>query len=89
MANLLKIRIFGQVQGISFREAARRKAVGLGIKGLVRNEPDGSVYIEAEGLEDALEKLVNWCWEGTEMAKVIKVEIEEGDPKNFGDFQVR
>ena len=66
-----------------------RKAEEWGIKGFARNEPNGLVYIEAEGPEEVLEKLVNWCWEGPETAKVEKVEIEEGDIKDFEDFQVR
>lgn len=89
MVKLVKIRIFGQVQGIGFRYSVARKAEEWGIKGFVRNEPDRSVYIEAEGEQEILEKLVNWCWEGTEMAKVDKVEIEEGDMKNFENFRVK
>lgn len=85
----LNIRVFGQVQGVFFRDSTRRKAEELGIKGFARNEPDGSVYVEAEGPEEALEKLVNWCWEGPEMAEVDKVEIEEGDIRGFDSFQVR
>lgn len=85
----LNIKVFGQVQGVFFRDSVRRKAGELSIKGFARNEADRSVYIEAEGREEALEKLVNWCWEGPEMAKVEKVEIEEGDSTNFQDFQVK
>lgn len=72
-----------------FRDATRRKAEELVLKGFVRNEPDESVYIEAEGSREALEKLVNWCWEGPEMAKVDKVEIVEGDSANFQKFEVK
>lgn len=85
----LNIRVFGQVQGVFFRDSTRRKAEELGIKGFARNESDGSVYVEAEGPEEALEKLVNWCWEGPEMAEIDKVEIEEGDIRGFDSFQVR
>jgi len=84
----LNIRVYGEVQGVFFRDSVRRKAEELGIKGFARNEPDESVYIEAEGLQEVLEKLVNWCWEGPESARVAKVEIEEGDTKNFEDFRV-
>ena len=85
----LKIKVSGKVQGVFFRDSIRRKAEEWGIKGFTRNEPDELVYIEAEGPEEALEKLVNWCWEGPEFAKVEKVEIEEGDIKNFDDFQIQ
>lgn len=89
MTKHLNIKIFGRVQGVFFRDSVRRKAEEWGIDGFVRNEPDGSVYIEAEGPEEPLEKLVNWCWEGSEMAKVEKVEIEEGDSMDFHSFQVK
>ena len=85
----LNIKVFGQVQGVFFRDSVRRRAEEWGIKGFVRNEPDGSVYTEAEGETEGLDALVNWCREGSEMAKVDKVEIEEGDSANFQDFQVR
>jgi len=85
----LNIKVFGRVQGVFFRDSVGRKAEEWGIRGFVRNESDGSVYIEAEGPEEALEKLVNWCWEGPEFAKVTRVEIEEGDIKEFENFQVR
>ena len=83
----LNIRVFGRVQGVFFRDSVRQKAEELGIKGFVRNEPDGAVYIEAEEPEETLEKLVNWCWEGPEPAKVDKVEIEESDIKGFKEFR--
>ena len=89
MLRHLNIRVFGQVQGVFFRDSVRQKAEEWGIKGFVRNEPDGSVYIEAEGPEEMLEKLVNWCWEGTVVSSVAKVEIEEGDWANFQDFQIK
>ena len=45
------IVIQGWVQGVGFRYAARKMAFQYGINGFVRNLPDGSVYIEAEGSE--------------------------------------
>ena len=83
------ITIHGRVQGVFFRHHMRLLAEELGIKGFIHNQPEGSIYIEAEGPEEGLEKLVNWSWEGPEMAEVDKVEIEEGDIKNFEDFRVR
>lgn len=85
----LNIKIYGRVQGVFFRDSVKRKAEEWGIKGFARNEADGPVYIEAEGPEEGLEKLVNWSWEGPEAAKVDKVEIEEGDLVNFQNFQIK
>ena len=52
----LKISITGRVQGVFFRDSARMEANRLGVAGFARNEPDGSVYIEAEGEKDALDE---------------------------------
>jgi acylphosphatase len=46
----IKIKVFGYVQGVFFRYTTRKVARTLGLKGFVKNLPDGSVYIEAEGL---------------------------------------
>ena len=51
-----QFRITGKVQGVFYRQTAMEKATELGLKGFARNEPDGSVYIEAEVALDALEK---------------------------------
>ncbi|HXH19940.1 MAG TPA: acylphosphatase [Chitinophagales bacterium] len=82
------IRITGRVQGVWYRDSARSKARELGITGFVRNDPDGSVYIEAEGGEGELKKLVEWCWEGPPRAKVESVDVEEGEVKDFTEFEI-
>jgi acylphosphatase len=51
MKKHFNIRISGRVQGVFFRASTKAKAEELGISGFVQNEPDGSVYIEAEGEE--------------------------------------
>jgi acylphosphatase len=47
-------RITGRVQGVGFRWWARESARRLGLRGLIRNEADGSVFIEVEGDADAM-----------------------------------
>ena len=47
----LKIHVTGKVQGVSYRQAAKKIAGQLGIAGYARNETDGSVTLEAEGSE--------------------------------------
>jgi acylphosphatase len=42
-------RITGRVQGVGFRWWARETARRLGLRGLIRNERDGSVFVEAAG----------------------------------------
>lgn len=85
----LNITIYGLVQGIFFRASTKRVADQLGIKGFVRNEPNGSVYIEAEGEKSSLDKFLNWCKQGPSAAQVEKVEVREGKPQNFTNFQIK
>ena len=72
----LKMRITGDVQGVGFREEAYWTARKLFVSGFIMNEPDGAVYIEAEGSEDALKALLAWCSEGPITAKVAHVDAE-------------
>ena len=87
MGKHLNIRIAGKVQGVFFRVGAIGVARDLGIAGFVRNDPDGTVYIEAEGIEESLKEFVEWCHKGPEAAEIESVNIEEGDWVGFEDFQ--
>ena len=89
MRKHLNIKIYGRVQGVFFRHSTKQKAKESGIKGFVRNEPDGVVYIEAEGEEENLKQFLDWCRRGPFLAKVKKVEfIFNSDIKNFSDFVI-
>jgi acylphosphatase len=89
MERHLNVKIHGRVQGIFFRDSARRKAGKLDIKGFARNEDDGTVYIEAEGEEENLKKFLDWCRKGPVLASVKKVEFEfKPEIKNFRDFEI-
>lgn len=86
MKKHLKIRVHGKVQGVYFRASAVDKAHMYTVSGFTRNDLDGTVYIEAEGEEEGLEKFVEWCRMGPPRAVVEKVVIEEGDMKNYQNF---
>ena len=83
-----KITVKGKVQGVFFRVSTKAVANQMGINGFVRNETNGSVYIEAEGESFMLDELVNWCKEGPDGAKVEEVELVEGELKNHKGFEV-
>ena len=68
------IKVHGLVQGVFFRYTTRKKARRLGLTGVVKNMPDGSVYIEAEGPEDQLEELLAFSKKGPKQAVVEKVD---------------
>ncbi len=88
MLTHLSIKVFGRVQGVFFRYSSVGKAKELGVTGFVRNNLDGSVYLEVEGNKEVLDKFVAWCRHGPLFAKVEKVEILEGSLQNFSKFVV-
>lgn len=86
----ISIHIFGKVQGVFFRDSARREAVRLNVTGFANNLPDGSVHIEAEGEDVELKKFIAWCRKGSMKAKVEKVEVEYvANLKNYISFKVQ
>ena len=81
----LKVR--GKVQGVWFRASTEKEAHRLGVCGWVRNCPDLSVEIRAEGA--ALDDFIKWCHEGPPLAEVEAVEIEWTSPVGFDSFEIR
>lgn len=84
----IKIKISGKVQGVSFRAITKVVADQMGIRGMVRNEADGTVYMEAEGDDTLLEVFMEWCNEGPDRAKIENVEVTEGELKNYRNFEI-
>lgn len=85
----LNIKVHGKVQGVYFRDSTKMVADQLGVKGWIRNESDGSVYIEAEGDDWILDNFLDWCEEGPERADVQLVEKAESDLQNFQNFIIK
>jgi acylphosphatase len=67
------------VQGVFFRQAAAEEARSLGLRGWVRNLPNGDVEIVAEGPRRELKILAAWANQGPRLARVIGVEEEWSD----------
>lgn len=84
-----RIRIEGKVQGVFYRASTKQKADELGLKGWVRNEPDGSVLIEVVGEESDVHLLEKWCWEGPLLSNVTNVISEEVEAVTYSMFEVR
>ncbi|MES2650798.1 MAG: acylphosphatase [Bacteroidota bacterium] len=84
----INIKVTGKVQGVFFRASTKAVADQMGIKGLVKNEKDGSVYIEAEGNETILSMFLEWCNEGPDKSVVENVAVEDGEVKNYRNFEV-
>ncbi|MFH1012564.1 MAG: acylphosphatase [Candidatus Peregrinibacteria bacterium] len=86
----VRLIIHGIVQGVFFRSNACEKARELGVTGWVANESDGTVTIVAEGPENLVNTLVDWCHSGPSTAHVEKVEVERHTyTGEFEDFDIR
>ena len=87
---LLSARIFGRVQGVFFRAFVSEWCNKLGLNGFVRNLPDGSVEVKAEGEKQKLEELLLQIKTGPPRAKVEKVsETWSGFTGTYSGFAVR
>jgi acylphosphatase len=87
-ARRVHLRIHGYVQGVSFRWYAQRQARSFGLAGWVRNCPDGTVELVAEGESDAVERLERWAHRGPSMAEVERVDRTEEEPEGLFDFRI-
>jgi len=86
----VKLVVTGDVQGVFFRHNAKKEADALGVLGWCRNEPDGSVFVIAEGEEAAINKFVKWTKDGSPLATVENVEVIEEKPTGLEEgFEIR
>ena len=82
--------VHGRVQGVFFRGFTSRRAMGLGLTGYVRNLPDRTVEIRAEGEREKLEELIKHLESGPPGAMVEKVEtIWAGYTGGYSSFSIR
>jgi acylphosphatase len=66
--------VHGRVQGVNFRYYTQEQAIDLDVVGWVRNLPDRTVEVTAEGSPDQLEKLLKFLHRGPISARVTRVE---------------
>lgn len=83
------ITVTGKVQGVFYRATAKKMADIMGLTGYVKNQPDGSVFIEAEGDPDMLVRLIQWCHHGPDGAEVAHVSVTDGAWQAFETFEIR
>ena len=82
-----RLLVSGQVQGVFYRDSCRQEAEEKGITGSARNLPDGRVEVILEGDQDAVERMIEWCRRGSDMARVDSVEVEEQQPQGESGFR--
>jgi acylphosphatase len=76
----IRATIGGRVQGIGFRYATRLTAHQLGVVGWVRNLPDGSVEVWAQGPEDLVARFRAFLEQGPPGAQVTSIDLIDVDP---------
>ena len=76
------------MQGVFFRDTARRMAQARGVTGWVRNRDDGAVEAAFEGPSEAVEAMVEFAREGPRGAAVERVEVIEEEPEGITGFSV-
>jgi acylphosphatase len=84
----LNITVSGKVQGVFYRAFTQKEAQRLQLRGFVRNQPNGDVYIEAEGEEIVLQEFISWCKTGSPLSMVKGVNVQEGELKKFVEFKI-
>jgi acylphosphatase len=83
------VTVYGDVQGVFFRESTRRRAAETGVAGWVTNRGDGSVEAVFEGAPDAVEAIVDFAREGPTAASVDSIDVEDEPPEGLTGFDVR
>jgi len=80
--------ISGKVQGVFFRESARKLAEKIHIKGWIKNRTDEKVEAMITGEESDVNDFVNWCDTGPERAEVTNVMVTREPETSFEKFKV-
>jgi acylphosphatase len=84
-----RVFVRGRVQGVFFRDSARREAARAGVAGWAANRPDGRVELVLEGEGEAVERLIAFCRSGPSGARVEDVAVTEEEPEGLEGFDVR
>jgi len=84
-----RVVVYGRVQGVFFRDYARRLASRGGVNGWIRIRPDGGVEVVFEGNSEAVERLVRFSRDGPRGASVERVEVLDEEPEGLRGFLVR
>ncbi|MBI2047927.1 MAG: acylphosphatase [Parcubacteria group bacterium] len=89
MLKEIRCKITGKVQMVMYRDFVQRKARGLNISGTVENREDRSVEVVAQGMEENLQKLIEYLHKGPFLARVARVDVEWREPQeNFSGFKI-
>jgi acylphosphatase len=83
-----RVVVSGRVQGVFFRDSCRSQAQRLGVRGWVRNLPDHTVEVVAEGPRDRVDQLLDWCRLGPPRAQVTGLVVTDEVPAAERGFRI-
>jgi acylphosphatase len=82
--------VSGRVQGVGYRASAAHEARRLGVLGWVRNRPDGTVEVDAQGDEAVLQTFLVYLRQGPPGARVKLVDVDWLPvASDLGSFETR
>jgi acylphosphatase len=84
-----RITLSGKVQNVGFRYYTMQAARDFNINGFVKNQLNGTVYIEAEGEAGDLEGFMSWCRRGPQWARVDGFDLQEQPVMGYSSFAVK
>ena len=87
---MIRVRalVSGRVQGVFYRDSARRRAEAHGVRGSARNLDDGRVELVLEGDADAVRAVLEWAADGPPNARVSGVERRDEPPLGVDGFTI-
>jgi acylphosphatase len=83
-----RVVVSGRVQGVFIRDSCRSQAQRLGVRGWVRNLPDHTVEVVAEGPRDRVDQLLDWCRHGPPRAQVTGLVVTDEVPAAERGFRI-
>ena len=88
MTKNVRVVITGRVQGVWYRGWTQSKAASLGLHGWVRNRRDGTVEAVFSGEAEAVEAMLQACWQGPDLARVTAVDCFECEGGVESEFSI-
>jgi len=89
MKKHFKIIVQGKVQNVGFRYYTNKRAQMSNVSGFVKNQHDGTVYIEVEGDEIDIQTFLDFVNTGPQWGRVDNVQINEGPLMGYSGFEIK
>ena len=83
-----RVKVYGRVQGVFFRDSTRERANSHGVSGWARNMNDGSVEAVLEGEPEAVELVVRFLRTGPSHADVDRIDVDDEEPEGLSGFSI-